>query len=112
MSNNVMQFAYFLFYGCISLESIDFLDELTSINSEVFTGTAIKTIDVPNSVTSIGGTKFAGLSEVTVHATIGNFAKLYCNCKMGLRQRRRSDHFRRNLPAACICRAYDILKQN
>ncbi len=79
MSNNVKQLGYSLFYGCSSLESINIPDGLTSISSEAFAGTAIKTLDIPNSVTSISGTKLAGLSNVTVRATIGSYAKLYCD---------------------------------
>ncbi|MEE1171532.1 MAG: leucine-rich repeat protein, partial [Ruminococcus sp.] len=79
MSNSVKSLSYQLFYGCSSLESFEIPDSVTDIGSSVFAGTAITTLTIPNSVTSIGGDKLSGLTNVTVRATIGSYAKLYCD---------------------------------
>ena len=53
------------FYGCTSLKSITLPNSVTSIGNLAFTGcTSLKSITIPNSVTSIGDWAFSGCTSL------------------------------------------------
>ena len=55
------------FYGCKSLASINLHEGLTTINQRAFQNCKLSSVTVPSTITSIGGSAFAGnpLTEVT-----------------------------------------------
>ena len=62
--NGVTSIGKYAFNGCSSLKSVTFQEgsELTSIGERAFYGTDLKSIEIPASVTSIGGSAFSGSS--------------------------------------------------
>lgn len=74
------------FDGCISLMSVDIPNSVTSIGSNAFASSGLTSITIPASVTEIGDGAFLScnnLASVTVYATnppnLGVFAFEYCN---------------------------------
>ena len=62
---NTNLFHYF-FNGCTSLSTIEISDSVTSIGSGVFAScTSLSSVTIPNSVTSIGSSAFASCSSLT-----------------------------------------------
>lgn len=65
MSNNVKYVGESAFKNCTSLESVTMSQGVEEIGGYAFEGTAISTITIPSSVTSIGGGVFARCLDLT-----------------------------------------------
>lgn len=71
------------FYDCWGLMSIEIPDSVTSIGDSAFAGSGLTSIEIPDSVTSIGNSAFSrsGLTSIVIPdsvTSIGNFA--FCGC--------------------------------
>ena len=64
----------YAFSGCTGLTSIEIHNSVTSIGDYAFSGcTSLKNIEIPNSVTSIGCYAFSGCTgKLSIHCNIGN----------------------------------------
>lgn len=54
LSSNLEEIDDYAFYNCTKLENIDFYIGLKNIGREAFYGSALKSVDIPNTVESIG----------------------------------------------------------
>ena len=70
------------FSGCSSLESIDLPDSVTTIGIAAFRGcSSLESIVIPDSVTTIGNEAFDGCPSLTIRAPKGSFAEEYAKEK-------------------------------
>lgn len=66
------------FYGCSSLKSIIVPNSVTSIDEDVFYGcSSLKSITIPDSVTSIGDRAFEGCDSLTIYGYADSYAETY-----------------------------------
>lgn len=64
--SNITTIDFSAFYGCVSLESVVFHDQVTSIKDKAFYNCrSLTSIVVPDSVTSIGSAAFGGCTGLT-----------------------------------------------
>ncbi|EAY15595.1 surface antigen BspA-like [Trichomonas vaginalis G3] len=63
--NNIENIADFAFKDCVNLTSFDFGSKLTKIGKLAFTNTALKSVTIAASVTSIDSTAFSDISTIS-----------------------------------------------
>ena len=66
-----------IFSGCAALESVTFGDDIQTIGEKAFYGTGFKSLETPDTVTSIGVSAFenCNLSEVTFSTNLSSIGK-------------------------------------
>ena len=67
-----------IFSGCSALSNVTFADDIIAIDGSAFYGTAIKTINIPESVTYIGQKAFArsDLTSITIPDAVTQIAEM------------------------------------
>lgn len=82
--NNVAsEVGRYFFDGCLALTDFKFTDALTSIGYRAFYGTGLKTIVIPDTITSIGGGAFSGNESLTSVTWSKNVTTIPSSCFNG-----------------------------
>ena len=84
LSDDVTEISNYAFYGCSSLTSLSFPQSISTIGSEAFRGSALKSVEISSSLATLGTYAFYdcnNLENVTLHGatTIGEYAFASCD---------------------------------
>ncbi len=81
LSAGLTEIPAMLFYSCRSLTDIVIKNGAQSIGANAFRNSGLKTIVIPESVTSIAETAFNGIRELTVYGASDSYAETFANEK-------------------------------
>ena len=84
IKNGVTTIGTFAFGSCASMTSIEIPNSVTSIGHDAFMYAGLTSVDIPNSVTSVGEGAFyscGALTSINIPSSVTNFPDyVFCNC--------------------------------